>query len=57
MDPSIIQLPLRAHYQATVYALAENATDSIYTIFCVGVIVVYVRRSLCHFCFEVIQRR
>ena len=56
MDPSIIRLPLRAHYQAAVYVLAENATDSIYAIFCVGVIAVCVRRSLYHFCFEDIQR-
>jgi len=42
VDPNIIQLPPRVHYQATVYALAENATDSIYAVFSVGVIVVYV---------------
>ena len=39
VDPSTVRLPLRAHYQATVYA---NATDSVCAIFCVGVIVVYV---------------
>ena len=33
VDASIIRLPLRAHYQATVHVLAENATDSIYAIF------------------------
>jgi len=42
VDPSITPLPLRAHNLVTVYVLAENATDSIYAIFCVGVIVVYV---------------
>jgi len=29
MDASIIPLPLGAHYQATVYALAEKAVDAI----------------------------
>jgi len=56
VDASIIRLPLGAHYQATVYVLAENATDSIYAVFCVGVIAACVRRSLYNFCFEVIQR-
>jgi choline dehydrogenase-like flavoprotein len=42
VDASIIRLPLGAHYQATVYVLAENATDSICAIFCVGVIVIHV---------------
>ena len=42
MDASVTRLPLRAHYQATVDVLAENTTDSICTIFCVGVIIVHV---------------